>query len=195
MATHIFIYHDTTADSYGGARFNNLAFYDKNNNKIPVTDIKRGSGNLVEFKINGVSGRVEIISPYSDSSYPLINVFETETGNSNATMTTTKKTMNIYFDENIKNISYVTLLSTHALANDWYIEVDGKLVNSDPIKTTLDKVFSLPMPIEVDGKLANSDPIKPTLNKVFSLPTSNTGVGCFHKEGTKKYFFKIKPKI
>ena len=159
MAKHIFIYHDITDDSYGGARINNLAFFDSTNNEIPITDIKRGSGNTVEFKLKGVNARVEIINPYSDASYPLIRIFNKGTGYSNATMTVTKNTLHVYFDENVNGIAYVTLLSTYQLANNWHIEVDNKLINIEPVTTTLDEVFKLPMPpslircaIKKDGK-------------------------------------------
>ena len=44
MAKNVHIYCLNPASSYGGEfRINNLAFYDKNDNKIPVTDVARVS--------------------------------------------------------------------------------------------------------------------------------------------------------
>ena len=77
MAKNVHIYCLNPASSYGGEfRINNLAFYDKNDNKIPVTDVARVSAYDATFKVSGIAGRVHVGSPYdSPPNYDVANVF------------------------------------------------------------------------------------------------------------------------
>ena len=141
----------------GGAGYlNSLAFYTKDNEKLPVTDIvgigSTGPGG-VTFKLNGVNARIEWFNNYGYSYYPE-EIFST---GASYTYTILLYDMNslpiekqgfyVYFEKSITNIAYITLLSTYYGATNFVVSVDdGKW--SDPVPTVGDEVFRIPIPRE-----------------------------------------------
>lgn len=153
MAKNVHIYCLNPASSYGGEfRINNLVFYDKNDNKIPVTDVARVSAYDATFKVNGIAGRVHVASPYvSPPNYDVVNVFKTEMSvystlmvQNNNSATLENKGFWLYFDSNF-NFSYLTLAWHYtAQPKDFMIVVDGKEakdVVNQPSKATLFKLY------------------------------------------------------
>ena len=71
MPKTIHVYSQKPASRYGGEfRVNNLAFYDRENNNIPITDIVTVNNNEATFKINGIPGRLNVPLPYGAPYYP-----------------------------------------------------------------------------------------------------------------------------
>lgn len=139
----------------GGAGYlNSLAFYTKDDVQLPVTDIvgigDRGPGG-VTFKLNGVNARIEWFNNYGYSYYPT-NIFATGASYSYTMLLydmnsfpIEKQGFYVYFDKNITNVAYITLLSTYYVATNFVVSVDdGKW--SDPVTTVGDEVFRIPIP-------------------------------------------------
>ena len=139
----------------GGAGYlNSLAFYTKDDEKLPVTDIvgigSTGPGG-VTFKLNGVNARIEWFNNYGYSYYPT-NIFATGASYSYAillynmnSLPIEKQGFYVYFDKDITNIAYITLLSTYYVATNFVVSVDdGKW--SDPVPTVGNEVFRIPIP-------------------------------------------------
>ena len=136
----------------GGAGYlNSLAFYTKDDEKLPVTDIvgigSTGPGG-VTFKLNGVNARIEWFNNYGLSFY-------TDDGNYNFiillhsmnSLPIEKQGFYVYFEKSITNIAYITLLSTYYVVNNFVVSVDdGKW--SDPVPTVGNEVFRIPIPRE-----------------------------------------------
>ena len=139
----------------GGAGYlNSLAFYTKDDVKLPVTDVVgiggTGAGG-VTFKLNGVNARIEWFNNYGSSYYPT-NIFATGANyrygillyNMNS-YPIEKQGFYVYFDKDIPNIAYITLLSTYYVATNFVVSVDdGKW--SDPVTTVGNEVFRIPIP-------------------------------------------------
>lgn len=139
----------------GGAGYlNSLAFYTKDDVQLPVTDIvgigDRGPGG-VTFKLNGVNARIEWFNNYGYSYYPT-NIFATGASYSYAILLYDMNSLPIeqqgfyvYFDKNITNIAYITLLSTYYVATNFVVSVDDRDW-SEPVTTVGDEVFRIPIP-------------------------------------------------
>ena len=137
----------------GGAGYlNSLAFYTKDDEKLPVTDIVGiGRTDGVTFKLNGVNARIEWFNNYGYSYYPT-NIFATGASYSYAILLCNmnsypieKQGFYVYFDKDITNIAYITLLSTYYVATNFVVSVDdGKW--SDPVSTVGNEVFRIPIP-------------------------------------------------
>ena len=129
-----------------------LAFYTKDDEKLPVTDfVGIGTTDGVTFKLNGVNARIEWFNNYGYSYYPE-EIFST---GASYTYTILLYDMNslpiekqgfyVYFDKDITNIAYITLLSTYYVATNFVVSVDdGKW--SDPVPTVGNEVFRIPIP-------------------------------------------------
>ena len=51
----------------------------------------------------------------------------------------------IYFDKDISNIAYITLLTTYTPANNFVVSVDDGDY-TEPVTTSGDEVFKIPLP-------------------------------------------------
>ena len=131
-------------DGDGGAGYlNSLAFYTKDNEKLEVTDIvsvgSSGAGG-VTFKLNGINARIEWFNNYGGGYYPS-NIFLTGASYSIAILLynmnsypVEKQGFYVYFEKDIRNIAYITLLTTYYPANNFVVSVDdGKY--TDPVTT------------------------------------------------------------
>ena len=162
-------------DSYGGCGYlNSLAFYTKDNEKLEVTDIvsvgSSGAGG-VTFKLNGVNARIEWFNNYGGGYYPS-NIFLTGASYSTAILLynmnsypVEKQGFCIYFEKDIPNIAYITLLTTYTPANNFIVSVD-------------------------DGKY--TDPVTTSGNEVFKIPIPRTSIKCIR--GTNGRYYFLKPK-
>lgn len=141
-------------DSYGGCGYlNSLAFYTKDNQKLEVTDIvsvgSSGAGG-VTFKLNGINARIEWFNNYS--GYKPVDIFSTGASyrytillHQMNSYPVEKQGFYIYFEKDISNIAYITLLTTYYPANNFVVSVDdGKY--SEPVTTKGDEVFRIPLP-------------------------------------------------
>ena len=138
----------------GAGGLGSLAFYTKDDEKLPVTDIVGiGRTDGVTFKLNGVNARIEWFNNYGFSYYPE-EIFST---GASYTYTILLYDMNslpiekqgfyVYFEKSITNIAYITLLSTDYGATNFVVSVDdGKW--SDPVPTVGNEVFRIPIPRE-----------------------------------------------
>lgn len=159
----------------GGAGYlNSLAFYTKDNQKLEVTDIvsvgSSGAGG-VTFKLNGVNARIEWFNNYGGGYYPS-NIFLTGASYSTAILLynmnsypVEKQGFYIYFDKDISNIAYITLLTTYYPANNFVVSID-------------------------DGKY--SEPVTTSGNEVFRIPLPRTSIKCIRGKNGKYYFLKPK---
>ena len=134
----------------GGAGYlNSLAFYTKDDEKLPVTDIVGiGRTDGVTFKLNGVNARIEWFNNYGLSLYTdgASDTFFIMLGSMNS-LPIEKQGFYVYFEKSITNIAYITLLSTYYEATNFVVSVDdGKW--SDPVPTVGDEVFRIPIPRE-----------------------------------------------
>ena len=140
---------------HGGAGFlHRLAFYTKDDEKLPVTDIVGiGRTDGVTFKLNGVNARIEWFNNYGYSYYPE-EIFSTGASYTYTillygmnSLPIEKQGFYVYFDKDITNIAYITLLSTYYVATNFVVSVDdGKW--SDPVPTVGNEVFRIPIPRE-----------------------------------------------
>lgn len=159
----------------GGAGYlNSLAFYTKDNQKLEVTDIvsvgSSGAGG-VTFKLNGVNARIEWFNNYGGGYYPS-NIFLTGASYSTAILLynmnsypVEKQGFYIYFDKDIRNIAYITLLTTYYPANNFVVSID-------------------------DGKY--SEPVTTSGNEVFRIPLPRTSIKCIRGKNGKYYFLRAK---
>ena len=159
----------------GGAGYlNSLAFYTKDNEKLKVADIvsvgSSGAGG-VTFKLNGINARIEWFNNYGGGYYPS-NIFLTGASYSTAILLynmnsypVEKQGFYIYFDKDIRNIAYITLLTTYYPANNFVVSVD-------------------------DGKY--SEPVTTSGNEVFRIPLPRTSIKCIR--GTNGRYYFLKPK-
>ena len=134
----------------GGAGYlNSLAFYTKDDEKLPVTDIVGiGRTDGVTFKLNGVNARIEWFNNYglsacTDSTCETFLILL----HSMNSLPIEKQGIYVYFEKSITNIAYITLLSTHYVVTNFVVSVDdGKW--SDPVPRVGDEVFRIPIPRE-----------------------------------------------
>ena len=138
----------------GGAGYlNSLAFYTKDDVKLEVTDIVGiGSGGAggVTFKLNGINARIEWFNNYS--GYKPVDIFSTGASYSYTILLhqmnsypVEKQGFYIYFEKDITNIAYITLLTTYYLANNFVVSIDdGKY--TEPVTTSGNEVFRIPLP-------------------------------------------------
>ena len=139
----------------GGAGYlNSLAFYTKNDEKLEVTDVvgigSSGAGG-VTFKLNGVGARIEWFNNYGSGYYPS-NIFATGASYAYSILlynmnsyALEQQGFYIYFDKDISNIAYITLLTTYYPANNFVVSIDdGKY--TEPVTTVGDEVFRIPLP-------------------------------------------------
>lgn len=169
-------------DSYGGCGYlNSLAFYTKNDEKLEVTDVTSvgdsGAGG-VTFKLNGVGARIEWFNNYGSSYYPS-NIFATGASWANAILlynmnsyALEQQGFYIYFDKDISNIAYITLLTTYTPANNFVVSVDdGKY--TEPVTTVGDEVFKIPLPASkircIRGKDGKYYFLRPNPSEVAAL--------------------------
>ena len=162
-------------DSYGGCGYlNSLAFYTKDDVKLEVTDIvsigSSGAGG-VTFKLNGVNARIEWFNNYGGGYYPS-NIFLTGASYSTAILLYNMNSYGleqqgfyIYFDKDISNIAYITLLTTYTPANNFVVSID-------------------------DGKY--SEPVTTSGNEVFRIPLPRTSIKCIRGTNGKYYFLRAK---
>ena len=132
----------------GGAGFlGYLAFYTKDDEKLPVTDIVGiGRPDGVTFKLNGVNARIEWVNSYGLSVYGASDTFFILLIAMNS-LPIEKQGFYVYFEKSITNIAYITLLSTYYVATNFVVSVDdGKW--SDPVPTVGNEVFRIPIPRE-----------------------------------------------
>ena len=134
----------------GGAGFlESLAFYTKDDEKLPVTDIEGiGRTDGFTFKLNGVNARIEWFNNYGLSAYPdgARDTFFIILGSMNS-LPIEKQGFYVYFEKSITNIAYITLLSTYYAVTNFVVSVDdGKW--SDPVPTVGDEVVRIPIPRE-----------------------------------------------
>ena len=130
----------------GGAGFlGSLAFYTKDDEKLPVTDIVGiGTPDGVTFKLNGVNARIEWFNSSGLSLYGASDTFFILLVAMNS-LPIEKQGFYVYFEKSITNIAYITLLSTHYVATNFVVSVDdGKW--SDPVPTVGNEVFRIPIP-------------------------------------------------
>ena len=118
-------------NSYGGCGYlNSLAFYTKDNEKLEVTDVvsigDSGAGG-VTFKLNGINARIEWFNNYGSSYYPS-NIFATGASYAYSILLYNMNSYGleqqgfyIYFDKDISNIAYITLLTTYTPANNFVV--------------------------------------------------------------------------
>ena len=142
-------------DGDGGAGYlNSLAFYTKDDEKLEVTDVASigdsGAGG-VTFKLNGVGARIEWFNNYGSSYYPS-NIFETGASYAYSILlynmnsyALEQQGFYIYFDKDISNIAYITLLTTYYPANNFVVSVDDGDY-TEPVTTSGDEVFKIPLP-------------------------------------------------
>ena len=142
-------------NSYGGCGYlNSLAFYTKDNEKLEVTDVvsvgDSGAGG-VTFKLNGINARIEWFNNWGSSYYPS-NIFATGASYAYSILLYNMNSYGleqqgfyIYFDEDIKNIAYITLLTTYTPANNFVVSVDDGDY-TEPVTTSGDEVFKIPLP-------------------------------------------------
>ena len=142
-------------DSYGGCGYlNSLAFYTKDNEKLEVTDIASvgdsGAGG-VTFKLNGINARIEWFNNYGSSYYPS-NIFFFFSSYAYSILlynmicyALEQPGFYIYFDKDISNIAYITLLTTYTPANNFVVSVDDGEY-TEPVTTVGDEVFKIPLP-------------------------------------------------
>ena len=139
----------------GGAGYlNSLAFYTKDDEKLPVTDVVGiGRTDGVTFKLHRVNARIEWFNNYGLSAYDarayhdgardtlFILLYDMDI------LPIEKQVFYVYFDKDITNIAYITLHSTYYVATNFVVSVDdGKW--SDPVPTVGDEVFRIPIPRE-----------------------------------------------
>ena len=158
----------------GGAGYlNSLAFYTKDDVKLPVTDVvgigSSGPGG-VTFKLNGVNARIEWFNSYGLSVYDASDTFFIMLVAMNS-LPIEKQGFYVYFDKDITNIAYITLLSTYYVATNFVVSVDdGKW--SDPVPTVGNEVFRIPIPRDrlraMLGKNGHYYFRKPKVNKSLS---------------------------
>ena len=142
-------------DSYGGCGYlNSLAFYTKDNEKLEVTDIvsvgSSGAGG-VTFKLNGINARIEWFNNYG-GGYDPTEIFSTGASYSNTILLYNMNSypleqqgFYIYFEKDITNIAYITLLTTHRPANNFVVSIDdGKY--TEPATTSGNEVFRSRLP-------------------------------------------------
>ena len=138
---------------YGGSGFlMSLAFYTKDDEKLPVTDVA-GIGSTgpvgVTFKLNGVNARIEWFNNYGISLYTE-DIFSPTYAillHYMNSLPIEKQGFYVYFEKSIPNIAYITLLSTYYVTTNFVVSVDdGKW--SDPVPTVGDEVFRIPIPRE-----------------------------------------------
>ena len=138
----------------GAGLLESLAFYTKDDEKLPVTDIVGiGRTDGFTFKLNGVNARIEWFNNYGYSYYPE-EIFSTGASYTYTillcgmnSLPIEKQGFYVYFEKSITNISYITLLSTYYVATNFVVSVDdGKW--SDPVPTVGDEVFRIPIPRE-----------------------------------------------
>ena len=129
----------------GTGYLGSLAFYTKDDEKLPVTDIVGiGRPDGVTFKLNGVNARIEWSISYGLSVYGPSDTFFILLLAMNS-LPIEKQGFYVYFDKDITNIAYITLLSTYYVATNFVVSVDdGKW--SDPVATVGDEVFRIPIP-------------------------------------------------
>lgn len=139
----------------GGAGYlNSLAFYTKDNEKLEVTDIvsvgSSGAGG-VTFKLNGINARIEWFNNYGGGYYPS-NIFLTGASYSTAILLynmnsypVEQQGFYIYFDKDIPNIAYITLLTTYYPANNFVVSIDDGEY-TEPVTTSGNEVFRIPLP-------------------------------------------------
>ena len=162
-------------DSYGGCGYlNSLAFYTKDDVKLEVTDIvgigSSGAGG-VTFKLNGINARIEWFNNYGGSYYST-EIFSTGASyeytillyNMNS-YPVEKQGFCIYFEKDIPNIAYITLLTTYTPANNFVVSVD-------------------------DGKY--TDPVTTSGNEVFKIPIPRTSIKCIRGTNGRYYFLRSK---
>lgn len=158
----------------GGAGYlNSLAFYTKDGTKLEVTDIVGiGSGGAggVTFKLNGINARIEWFNNYS--GYKPVDIFSTGASYSYTILLhqmnsypVEKQGFYIYFEKDIRNIAYITLLTTYYPANNFVVSID-------------------------DGKY--SEPVTTSGNEVFRIPLPRTSVKCIRGKNGRYYFRKAK---
>ena len=138
----------------GAGCLHSLAFYTKDDEKLPVTDIvgigSTGPGG-VTFKLNGVNARIEWFNNYGYSYYPE-EIFSTGASYTYTillcgmdSLPIEKQGFYVYFEKSITNIAYITLLSTYYVATNFVVSVDdGKW--SEPVPTVGNEVFRIPIP-------------------------------------------------
>ena len=131
----------------GTGYLGSLAFYTKDDEKLPVTDIvgigSTGPGG-VTFKLNGVNARIEWFNSYGLSVYGASDTFFILLLAMNS-LPIEKQGFYVYFEKSITNIAYITLLSTYYVATNFVVSVDdGKW--SDPVPTVGNEVFRIPIP-------------------------------------------------
>ena len=158
----------------GGAGYlNSLAFYTKDDVKLEVTDIVGiGSGGAggVTFKLNGINARIEWFNNYS--GYKPVDIFSTGASYSYTILLhqmnsypVEKQGFYIYFEKDITNIAYITLLTTYYPANNFVVSID-------------------------DGKY--TEPVTTSGNEVFRIPLPKTSVKCIRGKNGRYYFRKAK---
>ena len=142
-------------NSYGGCGYlNSLAFYTKDNEKLEVTDVvsigDSGAGG-VTFKLNGINARIEWFNNYGSSYYPS-NIFATGASYAYSILLYNMNSYGleqqgfyIYFEKDISNIAYITLLTTYTPANNFVVSVDDGEY-TEPVTTVGDEVFKIPLP-------------------------------------------------
>ena len=161
----------------GGAGYlNSLAFYTKDGQKLEVTDIvsvgSRGAGG-VTFKLNGVNARIEWFNNYS--GYKPVDIFSTGASYSYTILLhqmnsypVEKQGFYIYFEKDITNIAYITLLTTYYPANNFVVSID-------------------------DGKY--SEPVTTSGNEVFRIPLPRTSIKCIRGTNGRYYFLRPKASV
>ena len=162
-------------NSYGGCGYlNSLAFYTKDNEKLEVTDVvsvgDSGAGG-VTFKLNGVGARIEWFNNYG-SSYDSTEIFSTGASYTNTillygmnSLPIEKQGFYIYFEKDITNIAYITLLTTYYPANNFVVSID-------------------------DGKY--TEPVTTSGNEVFRIPVPRTSIKCIRGKNGRYYFLRPK---
>ena len=156
----------------GGAGYlNSLAFYTKDDVKLEVTDIVGiGSGGGVTFKLNGINARIEWFNNYS--GYKPVDIFSTGASYNYTILLhqmnsypVEKQGFYIYFDKDIRNIAYITLLTTYYPANNFVVSID-------------------------DGKY--TEPVTTSGNEVFRIPLPRTSIKCIRGKNGRYYFLRPK---
>ena len=142
-------------NSYGGCGYlNSLAFFFLFYEKLEVTDIvsvgDSGAGG-VTFKLNGINARIEWFNNYGSSYYPS-NIFATGASYAYSILlynmnsyALEQQGFYIYFDKDISNIAYITLLTTFYPANNFVVSIDDGDY-TEPVTTVGDEVFKIPLP-------------------------------------------------
>ena len=154
MPKTIHVYSQKPASSYGGEfRVNNLAFYDRENNNIPITDIVTVNNNEVTFKINGIPGRLNVPLPYGAPYYPE-NLFRTEISESYSLMVQDNigaplenQGFWLYFDSDVK-FSYITLAYYYNDPKDFMLVVDGKEAKELGNASREGEIFKMHSPVQ-----------------------------------------------